>query len=130
VFLWPSFVTRVDPRSECSGGATHDTAKGVDRRQLKKIVVGHDFQSGGDIAARCTAELAMRRDAHVKFVHVIDLIPLSQRWSSPLTLARAHTERRDVKLSADIRPKRLHAPSDEGPRSVSALHSFTSPHLS
>jgi len=44
--------------------------------QLRKIVGGHDFQAGRDIAARCVAELATCRNAHVKFFHVIKLIPL------------------------------------------------------
>jgi len=54
-------------------------------RQLKKIIVGYDFQAGGDIAALCAAELATRCGAQVKFVHVIEPLPFYQRLSHPLT---------------------------------------------
>jgi len=54
-------------------------------RQLKKIIVGYDFRPGGEIAARCAAELATRCNAQVKFVHVIEPLPLYQRLSHPLT---------------------------------------------
>ena len=39
---------------------------------LEKIVVGHDLQAGGEIAARSAAELARRCGAHVKLVHVVE----------------------------------------------------------
>jgi phosphomannomutase len=43
-----------------------------DMRGLEKIVVGHDLQAGGEIAARSAAELTTRCGAHVKLVHVVE----------------------------------------------------------
>lgn len=54
-------------------------------RQLRKIIVGYNFQPGSDIAARTAVDLAIRCNAQVKFVHVIESLSLYQRLSHPLT---------------------------------------------
>ena len=54
-------------------------------RQLKKIIVGYNFQPASDIAARAAVELATRCDAQVRLVHVIESMSIYQRLSHPLT---------------------------------------------
>ena len=52
---------------------------------LEKIVVGHDLQAGGEMAARSAAEFAKRCGARVKLVHVVEPYPLYSRLSHPFT---------------------------------------------
>src|SRR4051812_20692001 len=54
-------------------------------RQLRKIVVGYDFQSGGETARRTAAVLAGRCGAQVKLIHVVEPYPVYQQLSHPLT---------------------------------------------
>jgi universal stress protein E len=52
--------------------------------QLKKIVVGHDLRSGGDLALSAAAVLAGRCGAALRLVHVIEELHFYQRMSHPL----------------------------------------------
>jgi nucleotide-binding universal stress UspA family protein len=58
---------------------------GFRMKQLQKIVVGHDFRTGGEVAAQSAAELAKRCGAALKLIHVVEPYPLYQRVSYPLT---------------------------------------------
>lgn len=53
--------------------------------QLQRIVVGHDFKAGGEIAVSAAATLAKRCGAALKLVHAIEPYHLYQRVSHPLT---------------------------------------------
>ena len=53
--------------------------------QLKRIVVGHDFREGGEIALESAALLAKRCGAALRLVHVVEPHHLYQRISHPLT---------------------------------------------
>jgi universal stress protein E len=58
--------------------------------ELKKIVVGHDLRSGGDLALSSAAVLAGRCGAALRLVHVVEELHFYQRMShtlqSPYTL--------------------------------------------
>jgi len=50
---------------------------------LKRIVVGHDLRSSGDVALRSALVLARRYRAAVKVIHVIEPLPFYQQLSHP-----------------------------------------------
>jgi nucleotide-binding universal stress UspA family protein len=52
---------------------------------LKRIVVGHDLRTGGDIALQSALSLAERSKAEIKLVHVIEPHPLYERLSHPVS---------------------------------------------
>jgi nucleotide-binding universal stress UspA family protein len=54
-------------------------------RQLKRIMVGHDLQAGGDLALRSAVVLADRCGATIRLVHVIEPLDAYQRLSHPFT---------------------------------------------
>ena len=51
---------------------------------LKRILVGHDLRSGGDIALQSAMSLAERCRAAIKIVHVIEPHPLYEKLSHPV----------------------------------------------
>lgn len=55
-------------------------------RQLKKIIVGHDLEVGGETALRSALVLANRCDSALRLVHVVEPLHYYQRMSHPLTL--------------------------------------------
>jgi universal stress protein E len=71
--------------------------------QLKKIIVGHDLRSGGDLALSSAAVLAGRCGAALRLVHVVEELHFYQRMSHPLqppyTLEEI-AQRTGVKLQA------------------------------
>jgi nucleotide-binding universal stress UspA family protein len=54
-------------------------------RQLKRIVVGHDLDVGGEVALGSATALANRFDAAIRLVHVLEPLDAYQRISHPLT---------------------------------------------
>ena len=54
-------------------------------RTLQRIIVGHDLQPGGHLAAQSAMELAERCGAEVKLVHVVEPYAMYQRLTHPLT---------------------------------------------
>jgi len=54
-------------------------------RQLKRIIVGHDLEVGGDVALRSAAVLATRCGSALRLVHVVEPLHSYQRLSHPLT---------------------------------------------
>jgi len=54
-------------------------------RQLKRIIVGHDFGGGGEVALRSAVVLANRFGAALRLVHVVEPLDSYQRISHPLT---------------------------------------------
>jgi universal stress protein A len=54
-------------------------------RQLRRIIVGHDLEVGGEVALGSTVALANRCGAALRLVHVVEPIDVSQRISHPLT---------------------------------------------
>ena len=54
-------------------------------RQLKKIIVGHDLEAGGETALRSAVALASRCDSALRLVHVVEPLHYYQRMSHPLT---------------------------------------------
>ena len=54
-------------------------------RQLKRIIVGHDLEAGGESALRSALALANRCAATIRLVHVIEPLDAYQRISHPLT---------------------------------------------
>ncbi len=54
-------------------------------QQLHRILVGHDFSTGGEIAVQSAAAFAARYGAALRLVHVVEQPHLYQRLSHPLT---------------------------------------------
>jgi nucleotide-binding universal stress UspA family protein len=54
-------------------------------QQLHRILVGHDFSTGGEIALQSAAAFATRYGAVLRVVHIIEQPHLYQRLSHPLT---------------------------------------------
>ncbi|HET9298151.1 MAG TPA: universal stress protein [Candidatus Binatia bacterium] len=54
-------------------------------KTLKRIIVGHDFRAGGEVAVQSAAALAKRCGAALRLVHVIEPLDTYQRISHPLT---------------------------------------------
>jgi nucleotide-binding universal stress UspA family protein len=54
-------------------------------RQLKRIVVGHDLDVGGEVALGSATALANRFNAAIRLVHVLEPLDAYQRISHPLT---------------------------------------------
>ena len=54
-------------------------------RQLKRIIVGHDLEVGGDVALRSAAVLAKRCGSALRLVHVVEPLHSYQRLSHPFT---------------------------------------------
>jgi len=54
-------------------------------RQLKRIIVGHDLEVGGDVALRSAVVLAKRCGSALRLVHVVEPLHSYQRISHPLT---------------------------------------------
>ena len=54
-------------------------------QQLHRILVGHDFRAGGEVAVSSAAALAARYGAALRLVHVVEPPHLYQRLSHPLT---------------------------------------------
>ena len=54
-------------------------------RQLKRIIVGHDLEIGGEAALRSAVVLANRCGATLRLVHVVEPLDAYQRISHPLT---------------------------------------------
>ncbi len=54
-------------------------------QQLHRILVGHDFRTGGEIAVQAAAAFAARSGAALRLVHVIEALHFYQRLSHPLT---------------------------------------------
>ena len=54
-------------------------------QQLHRILVGHDFRAGGEVAVSSAAALAARYGAALRLVHVVEPSHLYQRLSHPLT---------------------------------------------
>ena len=54
-------------------------------RQLKKIIVGHDLEAGGETALRSAVALANRCGSALRLVHVVEPLHYYQRMSHPLT---------------------------------------------
>jgi nucleotide-binding universal stress UspA family protein len=52
---------------------------------LKRIIVGHDLEVGGDVALRSAAVLANRCGSALRLVHVVEPLHSYQRLSHPLT---------------------------------------------
>jgi nucleotide-binding universal stress UspA family protein len=55
-------------------------------RQLKRIIVGHDLEAGGEGALRSAVALANRCGSALRLVHVVEPLHYYQRISHPLTL--------------------------------------------
>lgn len=54
-------------------------------RQLKRIIVGHDLEVGGEVALRSAVVLANRCGSALRLVHVVEPLHSYQRLSHPLT---------------------------------------------
>jgi nucleotide-binding universal stress UspA family protein len=54
-------------------------------RRLTKIIVGHDFRTGGDTALQAATALATRCGAQLKLIHVVEPYPVYQQLAHPLT---------------------------------------------
>jgi universal stress protein E len=54
-------------------------------RQLKRIIVGHDLEVGGDVAFRSAVVLANQCGSALRLVHVVEPLHSYQRLSHPLT---------------------------------------------
>ena len=54
-------------------------------KELKRIIVGHDLSSGGEVALKSAAAVAKRCAAALRAVHVLEPLEPYQRLSHPLT---------------------------------------------
>lgn len=54
-------------------------------RKLKKIIVGHDLEGGGELALRSAVVLAKRCGSALRLVHVVEPLHAYQRLSHPFT---------------------------------------------
>jgi nucleotide-binding universal stress UspA family protein len=54
-------------------------------RRLTKIIVDHDFRTGGDTALQAATALATRCGAQLKLIHVVESSPVYQQLAHPLT---------------------------------------------
>lgn len=54
-------------------------------KEIKRIIVGHDLSSGGEVALKSAAAVAERCTAALRVVHVVEALEPYQRLSHPLT---------------------------------------------